>query len=148
MAAIRPGVALDIPALMNIWRRSVEATHTFLSPTDVDALEPEGQTALGMLKVWVATVNDTPAGFMAMNGHMIEALFIDPDHMGKKLGTSLIEHARTLRGRDTELRLDVNEANTNALGFYLARGFKQIGRSETDSAGRPWPLLHLALPPG
>ena len=147
MIAIRQGVAADIPALMGVWRRSVEATHTFLTPSDIDALEPEGRQALGSLEVWVAEMDGGPAGFMAMHGSMIEALFIDPAHMGRKLGTRLIEHARELRGTETELRLDVNEQNPNALGFYLARGFKQIGRSETDSGGRPWPQLHLILPP-
>ena len=147
MIAIRQGAAADIPALMDLWRRSVEATHTFLTPSDIDALEPEGRQALGTLEVRVAEMNGVPAGFMVMNDTMIEALFIDPDYMGKKLGTRFIKHARELRGRDKELRLDVNEANSDALAFYLAKGFKQVGRSETDNAGRPWPLLHLVLPP-
>ena len=39
----------------------------------------------------------------------------------------------------------MNEANENALGFYLHFGFEVAGRSELDSAGRPFPLLHLVL---
>lgn len=147
MIALRQGAAADIPVLIDIWRRSVEATHSFLTPDDIATLEPEGRRALAMLEVWVAEMDGVPAGFMMLNDTMIEALFIDPPHMGKGLGTRLIDHARELRGRDKELRLDVNEANPDALGFYLAKGFKQVGRSETDSAGRPWPLLHLVLPP-
>ena len=30
-----------------------------------------------------------------------------------------------------------------ALKFYQACGFEVIGRSPVDSAGRPYPLLHL-----
>jgi len=30
------------------------------------------------------------------------------------------------------------------LAFYLSKGFRRIGRSETDAMGRPFPILHLA----
>jgi putative acetyltransferase len=33
------------------------------------------------------------------------------------------------------------------VGFYERLGFKRIGRSPLDDAGRPYPLLHLALDP-
>jgi len=42
-------------------------------------------------------------------------------------------------------RLDVNEQNPQALGFYLHEGFEVIGRSETDGLGQPYPLLHMKL---
>ena len=47
----------------------------------------------------------------------------------------------TLKG---PLRVDVNEQNPEALGFYLANGFEVTGRSPLDGQGRPFPLLHLA----
>jgi putative acetyltransferase len=39
--------------------------------------------------------------------------------------------------------VDVNEQNEAARRFYEACGFEVAGRSETDSAGRPFPLLHM-----
>ncbi len=39
--------------------------------------------------------------------------------------------------------VDVNEQNTQALDFYLRRGFHVVGRSPLDGQGRPYPLLHL-----
>ena len=49
-------------------------------------------------------------------------------------------------GRDHGVtQVDVNEQNVLAASFYLHRGFEVIGRSETDEAGRPYPLLHLRL---
>lgn len=145
MTTLREGKAEDIPALVTIWRRSVEATHRFLTSADVDALQLQVADVLATLELWVVEVDGMPAGFLAMQQNMIEALFIDPAHTGKRLGTRFIEHARTLRGRNTELRVDVNEQNPDALGFYLAIGFTQVGRSPTDSAGRPWPLIHFAM---
>ena len=43
--------------------------------------------------------------------------------------------------------LDVNEQNPEAIAFYTRRGFEVIGRSETDDAGRPYPLLHMRKRP-
>lgn len=146
-ALIRRGTAGDAPALVGIWRRSVEATHKFLTEKDIAQLQPQVADALGGMEVWVAEVAGVPAGFMGMSGDTIEALFIDPPSMGMRLGTRFIDQARAARGAEAELRVDVNEDNSEALGFYLSRGFRQVGRSETDQAGRPWPLLHLSMPP-
>jgi len=41
------------------------------------------------------------------------------------------------------LTLDVNEQNTQALGFYLHQGFEIVGRSPKDGLGQPYPLLHM-----
>jgi hypothetical protein len=41
--------------------------------------------------------------------------------------------------------VDVNEQNEQALGFYLRMGFEVEGRSELDSTGKPFPLLHMRL---
>jgi putative acetyltransferase len=43
------------------------------------------------------------------------------------------------------LTVDVNEQNTQGVGFYRHLGFVETGRSETDDQGRPYPLLHLKL---
>jgi len=43
------------------------------------------------------------------------------------------------------LKVDVNEQNDQALGFYKGNGFKVISRSEMDSSGKPYPILHLEL---
>lgn len=42
-------------------------------------------------------------------------------------------------------KVDVNEQNEQALGFYEHHGFKTIGRSELDASGKPYPILHMAL---
>lgn len=54
----------------------------------------------------------------------------------------LLAHAISEHG---VTKVDVNEQNVSAAGFYAHRGFEVVGRSETDEAGRPYPLLHLSL---
>jgi putative acetyltransferase len=137
---IRSALSPDFPTLVEIWLRSVRATHGFLSEQDIAALEPlVREQVLPKLEVWVLET-EAPIGFMALNGNSLEALFIDPAYIGAGGGRLLLEHARRLKGA---LSVDVNEQNPAALRFYLANGFEVIGRSETDSGGRPFPLLHL-----
>ncbi|HEY4145068.1 GNAT family N-acetyltransferase, partial [Pinirhizobacter sp.] len=81
-------------------------------------------------------------GFVSLNGRKVEALFVDPSHMGKGAGRHLLQHARALKG--SPLILDVNEQNPTALAFYQKQGFSVTGRSPVDGMGLAFPLLHLA----
>lgn len=142
---VRKRMPGDDPALTALWRRSVTATHTFLTPDDIRAIETEVRDhGLPALEVWICEGADgLPAGFMGLDGARVEMLFVEPARRGQGVGTRLLNHARHLYGA---LRLDVNEQNPLAHGFYLHYGFRDIGRSDTDSAGRPFPLFHMALP--
>ena len=68
--------------------------------------------------------------------------FVDPAYFGKGVGSSLLSHAVSVLGAD---RVDVNEQNERALGFYERHGFVVTGRSQVDGTGRPYPLLHMTL---
>jgi putative acetyltransferase len=144
---IRRARADDHVALVELWERSVRATHGFLSEDDVVELRPQVDAALRdrALELWVLTVDDdAPAGFMGLAGDDIAALFLDPRRRGRGGGRRLVEHAQALRGG--ELTADVNEQNPEARGFYEALGFVVEGRSALDDAGRPFPLLHMRRP--
>jgi putative acetyltransferase len=39
--------------------------------------------------------------------------------------------------------VDVNEQNPQGVAFYRHMGFEQVGRSELDGQGNPFPLLHM-----
>jgi putative acetyltransferase len=141
MALIRPSQPADTPVLTDIWRRSVRATHDFLS--EQDFLEIERMVAeqyLPHAPLWVIAPEGQPAGFMGMSGAHVDALFIDPARRAQGLGRAMLEHAARLAGK---LSVDVNEQNAQAIGFYEHMGFTRTGRSPTDGAGRPYPLLHM-----
>jgi len=142
MLTIREGRPEDHEALVGIWLRSVRVTHTFLTEADIQELLPVVRdSALENLELWVLCADQgETAGFMGLDGSNVEALFIDPAFTRKGGGRMLLDHARRLKG---SLRVDVNEQNPEALKFYLAEGFRVVGRSEVDSGGRPFPLLHL-----
>ena len=139
---VRPGTAADVPRALEIWRCAVDATHGFLSPEDraeIDRMVAE--EFLPAADLWlVDDAEGRAVGFLAMVGDLINALFVDPQVHGQGYGSRLLDHALTLV---PQARVDASEQADNALAFYLARGFKVVGRSETDGGGRPYPLIHL-----
>jgi putative acetyltransferase len=139
---IREALPSDRVRLLDIWLRSVRATHLFLTEDDIQSLLPlVRDVALIELELWVLCSDDGMAiGFLGLLGAKIEALFIAPEWTRRGGGRLLIEHARRLKGC---LTVDVNEQNTEAVTFYRACGFQVVGRSPVDDAGRPFPLLHL-----
>jgi putative acetyltransferase len=133
----------DLGPLLDIWLRSVRATHAFLAESDIQGLLPVVRDhSLPNLDIWVLCSDDSePIGFMGVGEGSIDALFIAPEHVRRGGGRMLVEHARKLTGH---LRVDVNEQNPEAIKFYEANGFHVIGRSSFDDGGRPYPLLHMS----
>ena len=143
---IRQGTSEDRNVLFDVWLRSVEATHAFVSEEDIEAFKPLVRDYLASDKTefWVLCDTDgMVAGFMGMAGSTLESLFLAPEFHRRGGGRTLIEHARM---GHRELTVDVNEQNTAAVEFYKACGFVVEGRSELDDNGRPYPLLHMRLP--
>ena len=140
---IRPGTADDVPRALEIWRSAVDVTHSFLTPEhrrEIDAIV--ANDFLPNAELWLAVDQaDRAVGFLVMDGDMIDALFVDPAHHGRGFGTALLNHALALSPNAT---VDASEQATNALPFYLSRGFRVTDRSPTDPQGRPYPLVHLA----
>jgi putative acetyltransferase len=139
---VRPGTAADLPRALEIWRRAVDATHGFLTAADRAEIDIMVEREfLPDADLWVA--QDDAAcvtGFLLMDGDMIDALFVDPAFHGRGYGTLLLDRALALA---PNARVDASEQASNA-PFYLARGFRVVGRSPTDPQGRPYPLVHLA----
>ena len=141
---VRPARVEDRERLLELWERSVRATHHFLEDSDVVALRPLVAEELASDAVdWWVLVSATEAliGFLGFARDAIEALFIDPDYHGQGGGKFLVAHAQSLGAG--ALAVDVNEQNKAALRFYKALGFSVVGRSPTDAGGRPFPMLHM-----
>ncbi|MGY0579647.1 MAG: GNAT family N-acetyltransferase [Paraglaciecola chathamensis] len=81
-------------------------------------------------------------GFCGVHAQNIEMLFVSPDYVNNGVGRALTKYAIA---NQQATKVDVNEQNPKALGFYQRIGFKVVGRSELDGQGKPYPLLHLAL---
>jgi putative acetyltransferase len=142
---IRRAQPSDAEQLFEIWLEAVRATHLFLAEEEVQALVPfvRQYLAEGWESLWILEVDGAPVGFMGLAGREIESLFIAPAHHRQGGGRLLVAHAKQMV--DGALTVSVNEQNPGACRFYEACGFQAVGRSETDSAGRPYPLVHLRM---
>lgn len=141
MSTLRPSRPDEGAALVDLWRRSVDATHAFLSVEDRQAIDAEVAAFLPQAPLLLAVdADDRPQGFMLLDGSHMEALFIDPAARGTGVGSLLLQQALA---QHPQLSTDVNAQNSQAVGFYLHRGFVETGRSPLDGQGRPYPLIHL-----
>jgi putative acetyltransferase len=82
---IRPSTAADCEALFDCWLRSVQATHTFVSPQDIEEMKPQVRAYLSSdAELWVAC-DDSGAtlGFMGLSEGNIDSMFLAPQFMGR-----------------------------------------------------------------
>ena len=142
MTRIEPCNENDYKTLVEIWERSVRATHEFLTEKDImEIKESLISKYFKAVSLYMIFDEETIAGFIGLYDHNIEMLFVDSNNMGKGLGSKLLDFAKSL-GADS---VDVNEQNPKALVFYQANGFHVVSRDEFDSDGRHFPILHLSL---
>lgn len=142
---IESPVPVELDALTALWERSVRATHDFLAPEDIAFFRRmvREEALPGVEELYV--VRDEKNGFAAFAGveaGKLEMLFVAPEKRGKGLGLILVEYVTVHCG---VRRVDVNEQNAQAAGFYARMGFRVVSRSASDPSGRPYPILHLAL---
>ncbi|MCR9064280.1 MAG: acetyltransferase [Cytophagales bacterium] len=130
--------------VVNVWEASVRATHHFLKEEDIEYFKPL------ILNMYLDAVElrciknneNNIVGFMGVAEGNLEMLFIHPEYRGKKIGQTLLNYSIE---KLNVTKVDVNEQNEQALGFYKKNGFEVIGRSELDSSGKPYPILHMKL---
>ena len=130
--------------LLEVWERSVRATHLFLSAGEIAEIKTYVPQALRevphLIVVWEA--EGTLAGFMGVDGQKLEMLFLAPEERGKGLGRELVQYGVERFGIR---EVTVNEQNPQARGFYEHMGFCVCQRSELDEQGRPYPILKMRL---
>ena len=72
----------------------------------------------------------------------LEMLFVDNEYRGTGIGKKLIAYA-TANLHVT--KVDVNEQNNQAVGFYKHIGFSVYKRSNLDGEGKEYPISHMQL---
>ncbi|MDH6343059.1 putative acetyltransferase [Parabacteroides sp. PFB2-12] len=139
---IQKGEKTDYIQLMTVWESAVMATHHFLMSEDFDFFKQMIPSYFPHVDLYVIRIEKRVAAFMGVSEDNLEMLFVSADSRGKGLGKTLLLYA--LENLKVN-KVDVNEQNTQALGFYEKFGFKVVGRSEKDSTGKEYPILHLSL---
>lgn len=131
----------DYPEIMQVWESSVRATHDFLSEADIERLKPLIlDEYFKMVELFCVREGGVILGFLGLSPMKIEMLFVRSDARGKGIGKELISFAIWERGIK---KVDVNEQNTQAVGFYEHMGFRIVGRSPVDGQGKPFPIVSM-----
>ena len=130
--------------VVELWEASVRATHHFLKEADIQYFRPLIlNTYLDAVDLRCMRNNKGEiAGFLGVAEGNLEMLFIHPEYRGRKIGSSLLNYSIE---QMNVTKVDVNEQNEQAVGFYKNFGFETIRRSELDSSGKPYPTLHMEL---
>lgn len=134
----------DYTEIVNVWEASVRATHHFLKEEDIQYFKPLIlNTYLDAVELKCVKNDEKQiVGFLGVADQNLEMLFIHPDYRGKQIGKRLLTHS--IDNMDVR-KVDVNEQNDQAVGFYKRFGFETVGRSELDATGKPYPVLHMVL---
>ncbi len=124
---LRPATRADGPAIAAVFGRARRAKLPFLPILHT----PEGDVefsghVLDTCVVWVAETT-RPVGFIAWREGEVDHLYVEPDLLGRGIGSALLAKAME---EQTALELWAFQKNVDALAFYRAKGFRVI--RETD----------------
>ncbi|HEU0110876.1 MAG TPA: GNAT family N-acetyltransferase [Flavisolibacter sp.] len=141
---IEKATAADYPEIVEVWEASVRETHHFLTEKDIQFFKPlilnEFLKAVDLHCIRNEKASIT--GFLGVVADKLEMLFVHPSARGQGIGKHLLHFAmEQLHVK----KVDVNEQNEQAVGFYKHMGFEVIGRSDFDGMGKPFPLLFMEL---
>jgi len=143
---VGPVAKNEYETIVEIWEASVRATHAFLPEEDILYFRPLIlEKYLDAVDLRGARDDDGRiAGFLGVADDKLEMLFLAPERRGQGLGRLLLEVAVREMG---VTKVDVNEQNPGAVGFYAHCGFRVVSRDPLDGLGKPYPILHMELQP-
>lgn len=129
-----------LEVLLQIWERSVRATHLFLSDAEVNRIKEYVPRAFEGVEHLIVAEAEKPVAFMGTQNGRLEMLFVAPEERGRGIGRQLLQYGVESYG---VFKVTVNEQNPQAVGFYERMGFETYKRTDTDEEGAPYPLLYM-----
>lgn len=139
---IRKIEAADYPRLIEIWESAVKNTHDFLKQEDFLYYKKQLPMYFEHVSLFGFEQEERLVGFMGIADHSLEMLFVDNDYRYCGIGKKLVTYAIAALHVN---KVDVNEQNVQAVGFYKHMGFEIQRRSELDGEGKAYPILHMQL---
>jgi GNAT superfamily N-acetyltransferase len=131
--SLRPAEPKDAGAIADVFLASRKASMPYLPElhSHEETREWIRDVVLARNEVWVAAAGDRVDGFLALNGEVLEHIYVSPRLQGSGLGSALLAKAKQLRPNG--FRLWVFQRNMQARGFYEARGMRVV--EFTDGSG-------------
>lgn len=139
---IREITVTDYPRLIEIWEIAVRNTHDFLKEEDFAYYKKQLPGYFPHVTLSGFEQEGILVGFAGVAEGNLEMLFVDNNYRSTGIGKKLIEYAIS---HLQVTKVDVNEQNSQAVGFYRHMGFNILNRSEQDGEGKEYPVLHMQL---
>lgn len=130
----------DYPILVDIWESAVLSTHDFLKKEDFLYYREHLPTYFQYVTLYGYEQDGRLVGFIGVAENNIEMLFVHNDYRNRGVGKRLVMYAIE---KLQVYKVDVNEQNIQAVGFYQHMGFSVITRSDLDAEGKTYPILHM-----
>ena len=137
---IREVKKTDYPILVDIWESAVLGTHDFLKKEDFLYYREHLPTYFQYVTLYGYEQDGRLVGFIGVAENNIKMLFVHNDYRYRGVGKRLVMYAIE---KLQVCKVDVNEQNIQAIGFYRLMGFSVITRSDLDAEGKAYPILHM-----
>ncbi|MEV4095607.1 GNAT family N-acetyltransferase [Streptosporangium saharense] len=131
---IRPAETADAAVIARIHMTSRAVAMPYLPPQGRDHAQVARwieETVLPACRTWVAVREGEVVGYAALDGDMLEHLYLRPDVRRRGIGTLLLGEVR--RHSPHGLSLHVFQSNVEARAFYERHGFTVL---DTDDGRR------------
>ncbi len=120
---IRQYTENDLSSILSSWENASKIAHPFLTQEFLDQERFNiPNLYLPNADTWVADINGTVVGFIALLGNEVGAIFVEPKFQGAGVGTALMNKAQGIHG---DLEVEVFQANSIGRKFYHSYGLNQ-----------------------
>ena len=145
---VRRGGSADAGVAADLWLRARAAARATIPPprhTNEDVRRWFASHVVQELELWLAeSVDREVVGMLVLDGPWVDQLYLDPDWIGRGIGTRLIEFAKNQR--PAGLRLWTFASNRRAQRFYERNGFLEVQRTDGRHNEERAPDIEFAWP--
>lgn len=132
----------DLDDVLDAWEVATRMAHAFMTDEFIARERINvAEMYLPNTDTWVAEVDGSVVGFIALMGNEVGAIFLQPDHHGQGIGKSLMDKAQELHGA---LEVEVFSANAIGRRFYQGYGFEEVEQKIHQPTGHTLLRLRFA----
>jgi GNAT superfamily N-acetyltransferase len=139
MLELRPATLEDAEMIATIHILARRGAMPYLPDlhTDAETRDWVANVVLAHQHVWVAEVEGNIVGYSALNGSMLNNLYVLPAAQGRGVGSTLLAHAQ--QTSPGEVTLYTFQRNEKSRRFYEHRGFRAVefGDGSGNEEGEP-----------
>lgn len=145
---IRPAQTTDAPDIAAVHQASRRVTMPYLPPqrrSHEEVTRWIREIVLPQSHTLVALRGPELLGYAAVQGELLDQLYLRPDVLRSGIGTRLLTEAQ--RHRPDGLTLHVFQLNTDARAFYAHHGFRVVATDDGSGNMENLPALTLRWTP-